>query len=198
MKRFFLYNIILVASMFAILSCEDGEDGRPGTNANRYDELTRYGKFTFTFSGKMPDGSALLDTVVFPYLHSPVFSSTSTHNGNQYFYMGRTETVSDLANAVPPNAFITTMQPGGKNTLESTSLSLNTQLTTASRQHLLYVADGSGKLSIPNTAIQDFSYDAATGKLKFKFNITVPADKNPTQNPLNISGVVDAVVYEIY
>lgn len=199
MKSFFAIKIMMTCCALAFLfsACEDGEDGLNGNNAEQYDELTKYGSVTLTFSGKTGDDAAILDTVAFPYALSPAFSTMMTDGESTTFNVSRLETMEDGVDGdLTPNFYLFA-HSSGSNKPDFAVFRLYTRIITANNQHILLpFADGG--IEIPSSGISNYSYDAASGKLKFNFTVTIPAEENYTTNDLAITGVVDVIVFEEY
>lgn len=202
MKSLFAIKFTLIFCAVTLLfsACEDGEDGHIGANSDQYDEMTKYGSITLIFSGKGSDGSPILDTVAYRYCprlwNSTV--SSSPNSPNTYISIERMQTIGDVTNDLPPEAdlYLRSVNKAGVETLDDMSLELIAQITSSTNQLILF--NPWDRLEIPVTDVTEYNYNAATGEVKTRFTLKIPAAKNPTSNELTIAGEVDAIVLETY
>ena len=202
MKSLFAIKFTLIFCAVTLLfsACEDGEDGHIGANADQYDEMTKYGSITLIVSGKGSDGSPILDTVAYRYCprlwNSTV--SSSPNSPNTYISIERMQTIGDVTNDLPPEAdlYLRSVNKAGVETLDDMSLELIAQITSSTNQLILF--NPWDRLEIPVTDVTEYNYNAATGEVKTRFTLKIPAAKNPTSNELTIAGEVDAIVLETY
>ena len=194
------FTSIFCAVTLLFSACEDGEDGHIGANADQYDEMTKYGSITLIFSGKAPDGGTILDTIAYRYCprlwNSTV--SSSPNSPNTHINIERMQTIGDVTNDLPPkaNLYLRSVNKAGVATVDEMSLELIAQITTSTNQRILF--DPWERIEIPVTDVTEYNYNVATGEVKTRFTVKVPAAKSPTDNELTIAGEVGAIVLETY
>ncbi|HEY8938424.1 MAG TPA: hypothetical protein VIM65_24560 [Cyclobacteriaceae bacterium] len=204
-------SVLFLAAAICLAGCtgKDGDPGPAGTNGTNgtngtdgvgFDEAVAYGNIDVTFSGKRPT-----DSVAFsaeenfkyyaggnnPYYNSSVFIDSET--GAKTFRIERFLAAVD--EHVNENYVYLYVNIDSKGAVTYYEIGAYTTIITGTKyfgiSEYTYLNDGTAQTS----NITNLTYDAATGKLKFNFNWTVPKS-NSTQHDLSMSGTVDVTVFE--
>jgi hypothetical protein len=188
-------TLLLVASGLLYTGCVD--DGEDGLNGKDFNETSKYGTVTMTFSGKRPDGVAFTETVLFPYtstVSSDGSAITSINTNGTQFSITRYEAAPDDDNT--PYIHLYSVLSGEK--LLTSDLNFMAVITTSDLKYfqiITYPYNAMEHLG-KNTPATGFSYNEATGALKYKLSGTIPAKSNSTGYDLTIAVDVDVKVYK--
>jgi len=187
-----IYGILILVAV-CTACVDDGENGIAGKD---FTESTQYGSILMTLSGKRPDGVAFQETFTFPYssVISSDGSSVTHNNGSDQFYIIRYET-SPASLDKTTYVMLRSQQNSAGGTLVTSSLQFNVVLTTSDYKYFRIEQQNAMDYLSQNTAT-DFSYDKASGALKYKIAGKIPASHNDTGYDLNIQVAVDAKVFE--
>jgi hypothetical protein len=218
-------KFILVACLGAmVFSCtpEDGKDGitgpagangtngTNGSNGVGFEEMLKYGAITVTTSGMTPSKIAFEQTNIFKFANVNASGSKVLKGANYLrFYLSRSLDVqTDRGGASGFNLELNIENIGDANErkdfrnyfsglqIKTANSSFYTLYGQFTNKYESYDPNDNYNNQIKDLKTEGYSYDAATGKLKFSFSYTVAADKNNTGNILTVKGQVDVIVLE--
>jgi hypothetical protein len=210
---------LLLNSLFAILAvgfaaCEGdqgevgpkgdtGTTGNTGANGTGFDELTQYGNIEVTFSGTRFDDVSFKDTVNFLYMPSSGVADNSSfyryNDTDLEFYLSRenkgpVKTGRTNGGDYKNNVWLRLEK--NSDGVSMNELGFYTDILTSDFKtfEIDYSTNWEEGFDVD---ITDYSYDAATGKLKFNFTYTIPDIHNGTGHDITVTGKVDVTVFEI-
>lgn len=171
----------------------NGSNGSNGSNGVGFDDAVKYGTITVSMNGKRPDGVAFNKTVKFAYASTNLdYSSISIDENSVYSSVARFElfnNISELNDSYAAASFYQETED-----YEYFSFEQNIYISGDDRKYFNLQANfDSDEL---DNQITDYSYNATTGALKYKFSFTSLADYNSSGNDLVITGEVNAIVFE--
>lgn len=200
MKNVFKLNhcIILLAMLMLVAACS-GDDGLDGTDGQGFSNQAKNGTITLEFTGKTPDGKDVSEKQVFAYC-SPIMSYKNEcrpygQDGvSKRFYVQRfiNPIMGDFGGMY--NVMIELDHED--NTFYLYELAIITDFVTNNKivtmgNDFASLLNGEGGVNIP-----DYSYDPATGKLKFTLQTVLPANATTLGSELNLKVSADVIVYQ--
>jgi len=219
-----LFTAGLLSLVMLLLNCK-GDAGAVGPSGVGFDEATKDGKIVVYLDGTRPDGKAFKDTLEFKFAATYADNNSYSEpdgwgeNYDVYTYVQRylamdNDNQSDSYASIGFEASL-----NGKDTVKNFEMYLNTDVTFKSdHKYFRMYNDEFYFDSTPNNldnnitdyAVTAYKYDTLSGKLTYKFKFTQPYGMvydgcndgctdyayNSTGYDLNVSGYVDAVVYQ--
>jgi hypothetical protein len=210
---------LLLNSLFAILAVgfaacqgdqgeigpkgDTGSTGNTGANGTGFDELTQYGNIEVTFSGTRSDEVAFTETVNFLYMPGSGVADNSSFyeysDTDREFFIGRENkgpaVKTGRTNGADSKNDVWLRLRKNSDGLFMNQLDFYTDILTSDFKtfEIYYSTQWEEGFDI---AVTDYSYDAATGKLKFNFTYTIPDYNNGTGNDITVTGKADVTVFE--
>jgi hypothetical protein len=190
------------------LTGDKGDKGTTGDNGKGFDEAAKDGNILIYLDGTRPDGIAFKDTLNFKFSPTSVddYSYAETDgtgaNYDQYTYVGRFLGMDNY------NADDSYSELGLREFIDSESLDtvkyfylyIYSDVLTSDFKYFrlddYYYSNWYGTTNTQDSTFTGYQYDASKGSIKHKFKFTSPAGNNSTGYDLNVSGVVDATVYQ--
>jgi hypothetical protein len=183
---------------------DKGDTGSTGATGVGFDDAVKYGDITVTFDGKRPDGVAFTKTLDFKFASSNLDYSSidATDPNNQYSELRRFLSLDNTDNYNgndDDNVYIefnNSIVDGV--TTPYIYLDLHSYITTDDFKYFRltgYYYNGDGS-NFTNFSVTDYSYNASTGKLFYKFSFTGDHNYNSTGYDLKISGTVNVTVFQ--
>jgi hypothetical protein len=222
MKKIINYSLILAvaASAFMFTACEDGDPGVSGPQGEQgtkgdtgdagddglgFGEAAQYGNIVVTFKGTRIDDQPFEKTLNFkfavqgPDLAEDSYVSKYDNEGNTGFDFSATRFHSvvvpdETMNGSNSNAGFDFSMPDDGNQ-EGLIIRFGVNVGIVSDDFKYFLLDHSREYQIDET-VTEYSFNAATGELKFKFNTISPADDNDTDHALEITADVNVKVVE--
>ena len=221
MKQFIKLGLIFTIATSGIIftACEDGEPGVAGTQGEKgatgdtgengengvgYNEATQYGNIVVQYKGTRVDNAPFDKTINFRYsVSGPDIESTSTvwdYNNDETdleFNIKRYSSVvtSDNSEGGSNSSVNFNLRQFNDGERES-YISIYNNVAIISDDFKFFVLySNDNQFSISET-VSDYSFNSATGELKFKFQVTLPAGENPTNHELKITADVNVKVIE--
>lgn len=174
----------------------DGKDGVDGANGLGFDDLVKYGSITTTISGTRPDGVAFEQNNKFSYT-----SAGANYTQNNVYKDG-----SDLDFyfrrflSVPDDVYqdvSTTIGFKFENSQPVITEFEVQELKVFSATDNKYFRLDADPSNFENMEITGYSFDSATNNLKFTYSFTIDEnDNNSSGYDLNVTGVVDVILFE--
>lgn len=216
MKKLIKFGLIftMAATGFVFTACQDGEPGPTGTqgekgekgdvgdtgaNGDGYDELTPYGNIVVRYKGTRTDDVAFDKTIDFKF--SPVGPDVSDFSRVWEWEEGSTgrtfqaERYSSPAvvNGYGTNNYAGFWFPRPDDQEEDYEIYVYSYTSILSDDMKFFALDLGQYFSVAET-ITDYSFTSATGELKFKFHVVIPANQNETNHELDIAADVNVKV----
>jgi hypothetical protein len=183
---------------------DQGNIGNTGANGEGFEELTKYGKIAVTFSGTRSDDEEFTETLDFIYLPTSGISENSSfykyENGTMEFLIGRenkgsvNKTGRTEGGGMKNNVWIDVVKTSDGISLDQLVIYTDV-ITDDFKTFEINFNNGSWDEGF-EAAITNYSYDAATGKLKFDFSYTIPNFNSSTGFEINVTGTADLIVFE--
>jgi hypothetical protein len=181
-----------------------GDTGATGETGTGFDELKQYGNIEVTFSGTRNDDVTFTETIDFVYMPvSGVRENSSLYKFNDTdfeFSLGR-ENKGAASNTGRTNeggyknfVWLDIIKNGSE--ILISALEFNTDIITDDLKTFSLNTYSESSDEGFDAQVTDFSYDAATGKLKFNFTYTIPDYNSSTGNAINVVGKADLTVFE--
>jgi len=196
-SRLLAYSFIALAAL-ASFSCAD--DGDQGVG---FAELTKYGSVKLNFTGTRIDNAAFSKDI--EYKFTPIqslYGSRVSKNGDNAVYFNVYRFFSAPGYGYQENSiqFSFTAEGGATPTISYPYFYIRTFIEGSDFKYFELNGNLSDLFASPVKEITDYTYDATTGRLKFKFAVTIPANEggfyNPTGHEMTVKGEVDVIVYE--
>lgn len=185
---------------------EKGDTGDNGENATGYSEATQYGAIAIRYKGIRIDNVPFDKTINFKYAPTgPDLTGNSTvwdYNYDQTdleFSVFRHSSVvisergADGGGSNNTVGFMLRVFDDGER--ESYIQIFNNVAIISDDFKFFTLFIGENQFSVSET-VSDYSFNSATGELKFKFETTFPANENPTGHELTLSADVNVKVLE--
>ncbi|MBT1686753.1 collagen-like triple helix repeat-containing protein [Dawidia soli] len=209
----------IAASGFMFTACEDGDPGIAGAQGEKgekgdagdtgengvgYNEATQYGNISVQYKGVRADDVPFDKTINFKYaISGPDVMYTSAVWDYNYDETDLEFAVYRFSSAVTADNY----EGGSNNRVGFTLRAFNDGERESYIQifnNVAIISDDfrvftlyTGENQFPTSeTVSDYSFNSATGALKFKFDATFPADQNPTGHELTISADVNVKVVE--
>jgi hypothetical protein len=215
MKTASKINILFFAFAVVITACHGdkgeigpkgptGDTGTTGETGTGFDELKQYGNIIVTFSGTRNDDVTFTRTIDFVYMPvSGVRENSSLYKYNDTdfeFFVGRENkgSVSSTGRTNDGGFKNSVWIDLSRNALDVSisEIDLYTDIITDDlKTFSINTYDGSWNESF-DAPVTNYSYDAATGKLKFDFSYTIPAYSSSTGNDIIVEGKADLTVFQ--
>jgi hypothetical protein len=224
MKQIIKFGLMLTVATTGFLFTGCGEDGDPGVAGDQgeqgdkgdtgdtgahgvgYDEAVQYGNVVVQYTGTRPDNVAFNETVDYKYAPlgtgdgegTSLLDNSSGYADGDYssFRVGRF--VGSVDDYYAQSRVIINFErypdEGEVLQFQTYSLNLDAAFTTSDYKYFKIQGNFSGFVSTENYS--DYSYTPETGSLKFKINVTIPAEDNDTRNELTVSVTVDVKVFQ--
>lgn len=169
----------------------DGKDGKNGQDGATLDPMTRDGYIKLSLQGKVKD-QAFQENLIFPYADVDEFNmltySMRVERQQRIDYHIQRFAAPSLAGQ---NVSVDLAFAKPDLTLTEGEVSLS-HMTIVVNNQAVYLSIGGQEATVT-----DFKYDAATGKVTFRFSGAVAKEKNVTGNDVVFSGEVNATVYTL-
>jgi len=217
-----LFTAGLLSLVALLLNCK-GDAGAVGPSGAGFDEATKDGKIVVYLDGTRPDGKAFKDTLEFKFAATYAnYNSSAYTNGwganynietyvKRYLAMDNNSNNNTNGDSYVSIDFEASLS--GADTVKNFDMYLNTDVTSESDHKYFrmnndefYFQTNSSDNGVTNYAVTAYKYDTTSGKVSYKFKFTQPYGYdacndgcyyyNSTGYDLNVSGYVDAIVYQ--
>ncbi|MBT1686752.1 hypothetical protein [Dawidia soli] len=182
---------------------EKGDKGDKGDDGVGLEDELKYGSITVTYTGTRPDEVAFTKTITYKF--APIgandlieYSGSGINEetgADQYRVMRFLGSVDDVYQENYINLRLNRAVGEGDAIVYSfNDFEVYSNITTDDFKY--FIINGEFNSYASEAGVTGFSYDPATGALKFASEFTVPGENNDTGFDLNVSTTVDAKVFQ--